>query len=519
VGALDGVFRSDDAGEHWTRISPESNAEIRNIESIAIDPRNPNIVYAGTWHLPWKTTDGGATWKNIKNGMIDDSDVFSIIIDPSNPSVVYVSACSGIYKSENGADLFHKIQGIPATARRTRVLQQDPVNPNVVYAGTTEGLWKTLDGGHTFTRMTAANIIVNDVLIDSSNPNRVLLATDRSGVLASNNAALSFTASNRGFAHRQVATVLVDRNDSESIYAGIINDKEFGGVFATHDGGGTWRQISGLGGLDVFTLRQTPRGSLLAGTNQGVLQYANGQWSKMNQIINVIETTSTVRLKNKKTKPVVTRKIVKGLLNARVNDLDLTPAKWYAATTAGVYISNDEGRSWHGGPQLGESDIVAVHASDDLVLAAARKTLLISRDGGTEWATLKLPKEISALSGVTTDEQSNMFVAAREGAYRSSDGGATWERLKWLPVNNLAALMYDSESHRLIITSNTSTKLFESTDAGRTWHESDSGWLLRAVHPMHGKVVATTAFDGIVVQPDSTQKAQSTPTVANPASR
>jgi len=53
------------------------------VESLAIDPTDPDVVYAGTWHLPWKTTDGGKTWSNIKQGIIDDSDVFSIIIDPA----------------------------------------------------------------------------------------------------------------------------------------------------------------------------------------------------------------------------------------------------------------------------------------------------------------------------------------------------------------------------------------------------------------------------------------------------
>ena len=77
------------------------------MESLAIDPLDPNVVYAGTWHLPWKTTDGGKNWQSIKEGIIDDSDVFSIIIDPANPNLVFASACSGIYKSvERAADCF-----------------------------------------------------------------------------------------------------------------------------------------------------------------------------------------------------------------------------------------------------------------------------------------------------------------------------------------------------------------------------------------------------------------------------
>ncbi len=86
---------------HWERISPKDSVEIHEIESLAVDPANPNIIYAGTWHLPWKTTDGGKNWTSIKQGIIEDSDVFSIVVDPKQPNVVYLSACSGIYKSED----------------------------------------------------------------------------------------------------------------------------------------------------------------------------------------------------------------------------------------------------------------------------------------------------------------------------------------------------------------------------------------------------------------------------------
>ena len=166
AGTLKGVYRSTDGGEHWQLISPEGSQELHEVESIAIDPANPQIIYAGTWHLPWKTTDGGAHWTNIKQGVIDDSDVFSIIVDPKDPNVVYASACSGIYKSQNGGEKFQKVQGIPSTARRTRVLMQDPQNLNIVFAGTTEGLYRTGDSGATWLRTTGPEVIVNDVYVD-----------------------------------------------------------------------------------------------------------------------------------------------------------------------------------------------------------------------------------------------------------------------------------------------------------------------------------------------------------------
>jgi len=58
VGALDGVHRSLDGGDTWEKITPDHHADLKNFESVAIDPLNPNVIYAGTWHLPWKTADG-----------------------------------------------------------------------------------------------------------------------------------------------------------------------------------------------------------------------------------------------------------------------------------------------------------------------------------------------------------------------------------------------------------------------------------------------------------------------------
>jgi photosystem II stability/assembly factor-like uncharacterized protein len=59
AGALDGVFRSNDLGRNWEQITPAGDSELRNFDSLAIDPRDPGIIYAGTFHLPWKTVDGG----------------------------------------------------------------------------------------------------------------------------------------------------------------------------------------------------------------------------------------------------------------------------------------------------------------------------------------------------------------------------------------------------------------------------------------------------------------------------
>ena len=274
AGTLKGVFRTTDGGRRWHLISPPDSTEIHEVESVAIDPVDPGIIYAGTWHLPWKTTDGGEHWENIKDGIIEDSDVFSIIVDPQSPTTVYASACSGIYKSENGGTLFHKIQGIPSTARRTRVLMQDPNDLKVVFAGTTEGLWRTDDAGLQWKRLTGPEVIVNDVSIDPSDSKHVLIATDRGGVLASEDGGDSFHSSNGGFSARQITAMYHDTAHPATVLVGVVNDKEWGGVFRSDDGGLSWaQQAQGLQGRDVFALTQTANGTYIAGTAHGLFRW------------------------------------------------------------------------------------------------------------------------------------------------------------------------------------------------------------------------------------------------------
>lgn len=284
AGSLSGVFRSVDSGQHWNRISPAASREIHEIQSVAVDPKDPAVIYAGTWHLPWKTTDAGEHWASIKQGILDDSDVFSIIVDPESPRTMYASACSGIYKSEDAGDLFHKIQGIPSTARRTRVLLQDPHQLSTVFAGTTEGLFRSVDAGATWTRTTGPEIIVNDVLVDRADAHHVLIATNRGGVLSSDDGGDSFHSSNGGFSARQITALQRDAAHPSTLLVGVVNDKDWGGVFQSENGGVNWVQRSeGLQGRDVFSLGQAPDGTMFAGTVHGLyrLSAAESLWQRV----------------------------------------------------------------------------------------------------------------------------------------------------------------------------------------------------------------------------------------------
>src|SRR5262249_55330318 len=106
AGSLTGVYRSLDEGATWEKITPANHADLKNFDSVAFDPKDENIIYAGTYHLPWKTTNGGKDWFPINKGMIDDSDVMSIVVDPANPDNVHATACSGIYHSTSSGQVW-----------------------------------------------------------------------------------------------------------------------------------------------------------------------------------------------------------------------------------------------------------------------------------------------------------------------------------------------------------------------------------------------------------------------------
>jgi len=246
--------------------------------------------------------------------------------------------------------------------------------------------------------------VVNDVLVDPRNSNRVLLATDRSGVLASDNGAQTFTASNHGYTHRYVSSILADQNDPNAIVVGVVNDREWGGVFSTRDGGQSWQQKSaGLGGRDVFALQQAANGALIAGTNKGMflLDRNATQWRPINNIVN--EKVAARVVKGKKgAKAVKTPAVVvRSTLNTRVSDIEVTPKRWLAAMSAGLLTSSDQGKSWSGGPLLGKTDFVAVESEGDLVVAATRTNVLYSKNSGTTWQQAPLSSYITSIHGVT----------------------------------------------------------------------------------------------------------------------
>ncbi|PYS67804.1 MAG: hypothetical protein DMF69_22025 [Acidobacteria bacterium] len=195
AGTFNGIFRSDDSGESWKQLPTSTTPGLVHVESLAIDPRTTDTIYAGTWYLPYKSTDGGKNWRSIKNGIIDDSDIFAIDIDPHDPNHIIASACSGIYESKTAGESWRKVQGIPSQSRRTRAILQHPSIPGVVFAGTTEGFWRSDRGGDADSWMvtTSRQLEINSIAVHPSRPEMIYIGTNNYGVM------VSMTVASRSF--------------------------------------------------------------------------------------------------------------------------------------------------------------------------------------------------------------------------------------------------------------------------------------------------------------------------------
>src|SRR5215813_11884637 len=277
AGTFTGIFRSDDAGETWKQLPTQSTQGLIHVESLAIDPRTPNTIYAGTFYLPYKSVDGGQSWKSIKNGIIDDSDIFAIDIDPHDPNHIIASACSGIYESKTAGESWRKVQGIPSQSRRTRAILQHPSVPGMVFAGTTEGFWLSDKGGDADSWMvtTSRQLEINSIAVHPSRPDMIFIGTNNYGVMVSTDGGKTFIPTNGGFSGRFANAIVADRETPNRIYASTINTATGGGfLFVSDDNGETWRPSmrSMPSRLITYAIAQDTKNAdvLYLGTNLGV---------------------------------------------------------------------------------------------------------------------------------------------------------------------------------------------------------------------------------------------------------
>ena len=450
AGAADGVFRSDDAGAHWIRISPESNPDLRPVVSLAFDPASDTVLYAGTTHLPWKTTDGGATWKSIHTGMLDDSDVFSIQVDAKNPQTVYASACSGVYRSPDGASHWTKFT-TPPGAFRTYFVAVDPRAEGVVFAGTSEGLLRTGDSGHVWRQVSGH--AVRSIAFDNNVAGRIFFASSTGGILVSTDGGKTLRETNFGFTNRNF-TVLTGAGGV--VYANSVYEPGSGGVYRTDDLGLRWSHAGEEpAGQEILAMSAVPEqpATLFAAGYHGVMKSVDGgkSWVTEKALSGAADAghiTSLVAL-NASTLLIATER---GVFRS-------AGASWLPVTPAGLYRVQSLQRS-------GKSTVAAL----------AGQKAFVSADGGVEWKECAEPSPTAVWYGLAFDGASGSgfnttaLAATSEGMFRSNDGCSTWTRVtQGLQTETVSVVLFHPTRAGEAFASQ-GGRVFSSGDAGLHWY-------------------------------------------------
>ena len=506
AGALSGVYRSSDEGATWERITPANHSDLRNFDSVAFDPKDTNVIYAGTYHLPWKTTNGGKDWFPVVKGMIDDSDVMSIIVDPANVESVHATACSGIYHSTNGGQQWVKYQGIPSVFRRTQLIRMDPTNASTLYAGTTSGLWKTVNEKD-FKRVTPGDWIINALIIDQKNPQKIIIGTEREGVQISTDGGGSFTSSNNGFQHQHISDVALDRDHPERALVVLTFDNN--AFLATKDGGNSWTSLGpGLKRTELRHVYAAPTGWWAALTNGGWMKYddAAHKWARAG--LYVPDATSGPAAKTTKGKKGVTPKAAAPkqagpqLTAFLVNGMAFGSDAWYAATAGGVLASKDHGATWKSASKDSltrqPAQSVEVTADGHQVWAIVARNLLYSSDKGETWDAKELAFAAAGNLKLHRVDDSALFITSNMGLYGSRDAGRTWNR------SDVRELSFQSVAgtEKALVVSLQKQGLLASFDGGKSWQHLDDP-LSQGFFPVirtrrDGSLVAVSATEGML---------------------
>ena len=171
-----------------------------SVVSMATDPFNSNIAYAGSWGGGvYKSTNGGRSWAWAGNGL-GVLHIDSLAIDPQNAQVLYAGTHGGgVYKTTTGGQSWFAARGGMYAQAVVYTVTVNPGNPQIVFAGTRGApaapgppwggvLYKSTNGGASWQPVLSnvggpdAQDWVYSVAVNPSFPDMILAATHEHGV-------------------------------------------------------------------------------------------------------------------------------------------------------------------------------------------------------------------------------------------------------------------------------------------------------------------------------------------------
>jgi photosystem II stability/assembly factor-like uncharacterized protein len=445
------------------------------INAITHSPIHPDILYSGAFGSGvFKTTDGGASWKNQDNGM-------------TNKYVRSILA----------------------------------VSDDTVYVGTNDGIFKTTDGGSLWTNSLSTPKSVRSIAYDQKTGS-VYAATYGTGLYKSTNQGTSWSPINihDGTVNRTLSrlwSVVVFGRDSLYV-GGSISDVSIGGaLFESFNGGTTWYQVQWKAGgairssvKSIAINPNNPASKLIIGTaSLGVYESTNGggKWTVINagttpnplfdKKINVVSYTNGFRYAGTDSAGKLFYQSLADVSNgwlsgtglpgtqAVITSIDNNPTNrnivFLGTEGQGVYKSIDSGSTWQssGNEMLGTAArTVEINGNGNIILGAGfGDGIWISNDQAASWTradTLTTSSSVTAI-GITNVNTTVYAAIYGSGVHKSLDGGNIWHQTDTAALNPYTRSLIVHPSNSNIVYAGTGNGVFKTTNGGTSWFSSSNG--------------------------------------------
>ena len=323
------IYRSDDLGEHWRTVARLAAKD--RVVALAVDPGDPEVIYALTmwgvhrsvdrglsWRLVgkrsfglirswpwvshfatvavhparsdqilvspgagvWRSTDRAATWTVANNGLVATW-VTALAVHPSNPLVAYAVADAQLWVTGDGGHRWRSVSALEAEA-----LALDPRHPMILYA-TGMGVRRSTDGGRTWKMLRRGPAY--DIVVDPAQPSTLYVSTGQRVVKSTDGGSIWSAASSGLPALRasdyRGTLLAVDPVKTSTLYFVVTAEAQRGGgtvieshAFKTPDGGATWQPLEGVPDISVDAIAIDPRRSdtVYLGDRQGIYRSDDG---------------------------------------------------------------------------------------------------------------------------------------------------------------------------------------------------------------------------------------------------